>query len=573
MRDLFQLLMPKWRSALNSGRDPGSRAKGYLLAALGVLVWAGIYIGGFLLMNYIKGTEMDAVPGITEMIGDLINKVLLSMVFLTFLALLVFSNIITALNTYFMSEDLQILASLPVRKDELFFSRLTETLLESSWMILLFGLPFFLAYGAVNSAPWYYYALQPAVIIPFILVPAGIGVIVTMALVNAFPARRMRDILFLLSVSGAGILFLLVRLLRPERLVNPEAQETVFQFLLTLRQPMNVWLPSYWCTEIFYRLAQGKVPGTGFYLVLLMTSGLAAVVLANWFSRRYYQESLSKAQEATRAPISRTSPVQWVVRTLATPFRPDTRQLLMKEIRVFLRDTSQWSQVFLLAALVVIYIFNFRVLPLDQLPLDQFAIRNAVSYMNLGLAGFVISALSARFVFPMVSLEGRAFWVIKSSPITLSGFLWTKFLIAIVPLLVIGEFLIIVTDHFLRVSPSVFWISVVTMFFMTFGIVSMGVGLGAIYPRFNFENPAKIAVGFGGVIYMVLSIIYIGIIVFLEAYPAYVIFVSRHYKSLLSAWSVAGVFLCFALVLAVIVLATWLPVRLGLRNLERMEVA
>jgi hypothetical protein len=267
--------MPKWRGALNSRRNPGSRVKGYLLTGFGVLVWAAIFIGGFVLMNYIKSTEMDAVPGITEMIGDLINKVLLSMVFLTFLALLVFSNIITALNTYFMSDDLQLLASLPVRKDEFFFSRLTETLMESSWMILLFGLPFFLAYGAVNSSPWYYYALQPAVILPFVLVPAGIGVIVTMALVNAFPARRMRDILFLLSVFGAGLLFLLVRLMRPERLVNPEAQETVFQFILTLKQPMNVWLPSYWCTEILYRLAQGKLTGTGFYLVLLMTSGLA----------------------------------------------------------------------------------------------------------------------------------------------------------------------------------------------------------------------------------------------------------------------------------------------------------
>lgn len=573
MSDLAHLLMPKWRSAVNSGRTPGARVKGYLLIFFCVLVWAGIFIGTYVLMDYIKNTEMDAVPGVTDMIGDLINKVLLSMVFLTFLALLVFSNIITALNTYFMSDDLQLLVSLPVGKDDLFFSRFSETLVESSWMILLFGIPFILAYGVVNSAPWYFYALQPAVILPFILIPAGLGVIITMALVNAFPARRMRDILFLLSVLAAGMLFLLIRLMRPERLVSPEAQDTIFQFVLTLKQPMNVWLPSYWSTEILYRIAQGKIAGTALYFGLLITSGLASFVLANWFSRRYYSESLSKAQEASRAPISRTSLVQYMVRALASPFASNTRQLFMKEIRTFIRDTSQWSQLFLLAALVVIYIFNFRVLPLDQLPLDQFAIRNAVSYMNLGLAAFVISALSARFVFPMVSLEGRAFWVIKSSPITLSGFLRTKFIIALVPLLVIGEFLIIVTDHFLRVAPSVFWISVVTMFFMTFGIVSMGVGLGAIYPRFNFENPAKIAVGFGGVIYMILSIIYIAAIVFLEAYPAYVMFVSRHYKHLLSEWSLAWVAACFGLALIVIVLATWLPMRIGLKNLERMEVA
>ncbi len=570
MTDSLQLLVPKWRSAVNSRRAPGSRMKGYLLSLFGAVVLVGIFLGSWALMDYIKTVEMDAVPGLTELVGDLINKVLLSMIFVTFLALLVFSNIITVLSTYFMSEDLQILVSLPVRKDDLFFSRLVETVIESSWMILLFGLPFFLAYGAVNYAPWYYYVAIPAVIIPFLLVPAGIGVIVTMALVNAFPARRMRDILFLLSVIGAGILFLLIRILQPERLVNPEAQETVFQFILTLKQPMNVWLPSYWCTEILYRLALRK-DGIGMYMLLVWSSGLAAIVFASWFSRRYYAESLSKAQEASRAPISRTGAVQMLVRGLAAPFGMTTRQILMKEVRVFLRDTSQWSQVFLLAALVIIYIFNFRVLPLDQLPLDQFAIRNGVSYMNLALAGFVISALSARFVYPMVSLEGKSFWVIKTAPLTLRSFLWTKFTIAVVPLLVLGEFLIIVTGHFLRVDQSVFWISVITMFFMTFGIVSLGIGMGAIYPRFDFENPAKIAVGFGGVMYMILAIAYIGVIVFLEGYPAYVIFVSRYYSHLISEIRVAWIVACFALAAVLIVLTTWLPMRIGLRRLERME--
>jgi ABC-2 type transport system permease protein len=229
--------------------------------------------------------------------------------------------------------------------------------------------------------------------------------------------------------------------------------------------------------------------------------------------------------------------------------------------------------VFLLAALVVIYIFNFRVLPLDRLPLDQFAIRNGVSYMNLALAGFVISALSARFVYPMVSLEGKSFWVIKTAPLTLRSFLWTKFAIAVVPLLILGEFLIIITDHYLRVAPSVFWISVITMFFMTFGIVGLGVGLGAIYPRFNYENPAKIAVGFGGVMYMILSMAYIGVIVFLEGYPAYVIFVSKYYRNLISDTTIAWIVLCFSIVAVVIALATWLPMRIGLRRLERTELA
>ena len=35
---------------------------------------------------------------------------------------------------------------------------------------------------------------------------------------------------------------------------------------------------------------------------------------------------------------------------------------------MFLRDVSQWSQLLLLLALVLVYLYNFRVLDLDRMP-------------------------------------------------------------------------------------------------------------------------------------------------------------------------------------------------------------
>ena len=90
--------------------------------------------------------------------------------------------------------------------------------------------------------------------------------------------------------------------------------------------------------------------------------------------------------------------------------------MLEKDIRVFFRDNTQWSQLLLLAALVVVYLYNFSVLPLEKSPIRLEYIRNQLAFLNMGLAGFVLSAISVRFIFPAVSGEGGAFWIIRDIP-------------------------------------------------------------------------------------------------------------------------------------------------------------
>ena len=244
----------------------------------------------------------------------------------------------------------------------------------------------------------------------------------------------------------------------------------------------------------------------------------------------------------------------------------------MKDIRVFLRDTTQWSQVFLLGALVVIYIFNFRAIPLSRLPVDQFKIQNLVSFMNIGLAGFVVTALSARFVFPMVSLEGRAFWIVKSSPLPLRGFLWSKFLIAAAPLIIIGEALIVITNFILAVSPVVWYAGVVTIALMTLAICGLGVGLGARFPKFTIENPAKVATSVGGVIYMIVTMTVIGLVVMLEAWPTYVYFMAGFKGQAVTAREAVWIAGNLAAAAAILATGVFYPMRIGLRWLEGLEI-
>jgi ABC-2 type transport system permease protein len=189
----------------------------------------------------------------------------------------------------------------------------------------------------------------------------------------------------------------------------------------------------------------------------------------------------------------------------------------------------------------------------------------------MGLAAFVLSAVSARFVFPAVSLEGDAFWIVKSSPVSIRAFLWIKFLVYFIPLLFLSELLIVVTNILLHVTPLMMTISVITIFLMVPGIVSLGIGLGAIYPDFQSENPSQSVTSLGGLIYMTLCIGFIVSVIALEAGPVYNILMTGIRGISLTGIQWAWLFVSFSIVLLLCLIAASLPMRLGEKRISRYE--
>ena len=172
------------------------------------------------------------------------------------------------------------------------------------------------------------------------------------------------------------------------------------------------------------------------------------------------------------------------------------KSFTIKEIKTFLRDQTQWSQLFLIAALVVIYVYNFKVLPIDKSPIKTVYLQNLFSFLNMGLALFVLTAVTGRFAYPAVSTEKDAFWLVKTSPGSIRHFLWIKFFIYYPPLLILTEFLIITTNILLDVTPFMMALSTATVFFLVPSIVAIGIGVGAAFPDFKIEAASSIVPAF-----------------------------------------------------------------------------
>ena len=141
------------------------------------------------------------------------------------------------------------------------------------------------------------------------------------------------------------------------------------------------------------------------------------------------------------------------------------------------------------------------------------------------------------------------------------------------PLLFLGELLVSVTNYFLSVSTFMMVLSAVTLFFLTFDIVALGMAVGVAYPNFTAEHSAKIAAGFGGVLYMVLCIGFIGLVVVLEAWPVYVLLMSKLQGLPLSAAMWSGILVSFGLALSLALGVFWVSVHWSIARLEEMEVS
>ena len=400
MSTVVLLLSPFWLSWKNllSHRST-SWSRRLVLSALAACFWLGTYWVIRRVLRYFE-TVYELGPALAYQ--------LLLIILLTFLSMLLFSNLVASLSTFFLARDLELLHGAPVSRDKFFFARLIQTTVNSSWMVLFFSVPIFAAYGSVFGGSWVLYVWLILIMPLFLVIPAAVGILITHLLVYFLPAKRIRDVLFFIGLIGFVVMYFLFRFSQPERLVEPESFGNFMQFLTAMETPSSPFLPSSWSAEILAGNLFNRETAQGFSFGLLASYGLFLPIAASWISGVIYFDGWSKAQE-TRQGRRNFPWCDRLLNGLTGLFPRNIGAIMVKDIKTFMRDTTQWSQLFLLLALIVVYLYNFKVLPLERSPMPAGTLRIVVSFANLALAGFVLSAVAVRFAFPAVSLEGRAF--------------------------------------------------------------------------------------------------------------------------------------------------------------------
>ncbi len=567
MADLMtfgRLLVPKLRIFLRPGRSREARSliRFAFFTGLGLLFALSMY---FAIVWFLRQCLS------VELVGALIPKKLMAWVLLVLLSVLLLSATIGSFSTFFLSRDLTLLVSSPVAVGPLYFARFVEMVLHSSWMVVCFGLPVFFAYGKVYQAQASYYAGLAGFFPALILLPTGVGALVASVLTRIFSARRSRDLLILLSMLGFVVVYLMVRASRPERLLDEDSFGSMVEFINMFQAPAGGILPVSWATETLFGLLQGKQISVGGPLISIWLTVGMLMSLNGWVGCALYRTGFARAQEGRVGKSAGRFGRKSRGRVLGSWLDHIGRRtgnvhmaMLVKDLRVFFRDPNQWLQLLLLGALAGVYLLNFGYL--KHADFNWFTLYT----VNHVLVGLVLAGVAVRFVFPAVSLEGKAYWIVRSAPLRSKAFLHNKLLVHFVPVAVLGLGLTLMTCTILEIHKAFVILSVGFVLAMSLGICALAVGIGAVYPRFDTENPAKIPTGVGGVLYMICGCLFVLGLLLAGFYPTWILY---HLAGQDPRVHMQPGWLGLSLISAAILVvgAAWIPMALGAGNLEKRE--
>ena len=556
----------RWRLARNNLALilAGSSLRVVMIAVCSAIFWAGLFFlffGGFqFLSKYFE-----------HLAGEFVEYIF-GLFFLSLLTALIFSTGIILYTGLFQSKEAAYLLTTPATPDRIFAHKFFEAIAFSSWAFLLLGSPLMVSYGIVREAGWLFYAIFPVFFLAFILIPGGIGAVAAIG-VAAFLPRKRKTVL---AVTIGGLLLLLIgfgwRIVRtPGDLLSSEYLDGLLSRLEFARHPL--W-PSRWVSVGLVAAARGDWRTGLFYLGVVVAHAALAYLIAAVVARDLYRLGYSRVQGGRSSRRRSGGYLLDAAFHRAFRFLPEPiRLLILKDLRTFRRDPAQWSQFLIFFGLLAFYFVNIRRLSYD---VQKDYWRTMISFLNLSVTALILSTFTSRFIFPLLSLEGRNFWVLGLLPLRRASILWGKFAFSVGIALVATEILVVLSDLMLRMGPWMIALHGAMVAVLCLGLSGISVGLGARLPNLKEEDPSKIAAGFGGTLNLLVSLVFITGIVLPPAIPCILYYAGLDNPDFVGTPLTRDQFLgwlgaAIALSLAVGVVGTIVPLRIGIRAFRRME--
>ncbi|MFH1850774.1 MAG: hypothetical protein ABIA75_00355 [Candidatus Neomarinimicrobiota bacterium] len=482
--------------------------KRWVEIAVSLIILIGVEWGGYLLFR----SAFRFLLGQGE-IGQIILDRLFNMGWSVIFLLLIISNIITAFSTFYRSPEVEYLFSTNLSYGQIFRLKFLDSLLFSSWAIVLLGLPLILAYGAVRELTVASMLLLTIFGLPLLLWLAGItALLILLPLIRISGYIRLRTSFVILALALCGFFLLYRQFNQVDVVVAGDVADLRYlgRYLENLaRQPFQL-IPSYWFTHCFFMKAGDPSNLMLFGGLLVTTALLGWELLLAVVGRLYYGSwQLLQSRHRILTPAGQ-SQGKLFGRLKHLPAR--TRALYLKDLAQFSRTPQQWIQFLLFILMIMIYVLNLARIEYNLHSAGEFW-RRLVFVLNFGFSGFVLASLITRFVFPLISLEGRNRWVLLASPVTMKQLLRQKFRLSATLFFVLAELVALLSGILLKQTAVMILISSILLLVMSVTLTSISLGLGAVFPLYHESNPMRIVSGLGGIIAILVSLAYLGLMI------------------------------------------------------------
>ena len=460
------------------------------------LIWLALYGLFYSVFQYFQLSLLQSVVAI---------PLIFHFFFVALLVLLTLSNAILIYGALFMHEEAAYLLAAPVQVRSTVVVKFGESLFFSSWSLLLLGLPLMMAIAAVyEGESWTFYALFLLLFLSFVPIPGALGLLTAWSIARFLPRSARRVLVYVAMALMAFMIVWGMRTVRELRWINEEWLDDFFGRLSLVQLSI---LPSTWVTRGIEAAVNDKHSDALRYLVVTVANALFLSWLAvRIVSARFlfaFDRAGSTAGELGRHAVEASGGIAGRF-FFFLPHAP--RLIAAKDLRHFVRDPMQWSQLAILFGLMALYLLNMPRFSVDQ---GSGKLATMVPFLNLTAISFILATFTTRFVFPMVSLERRQYWLIGLLPVSRAWLLIAKFAFAFTVTFSVAAGVMMLASYILRQRPDATVVQLLITGSICFGLCGLAVGIGARLPALTNSNPARIASGLGGTINLIASVLLI----------------------------------------------------------------
>jgi ABC-2 type transport system permease protein len=487
------------------------------------IVFGSFALTAFFFSRFLTGFILQKIG-----IGLFLFHRFISMLLFVFFVAINVGNIVVSFSTLYRSPEVTFLLSTPVSYLNIFIIKFLDNFFYSSGTLFLVGFSVLLGYGTYFGMPWYFYPwIMFGVLIPFMFLAACIAVLILLLLMKIAEKISIKKLVGILVVVYFVQIYLYFSLTSPVHMVNEVMRyyPYVNRYFGNLDPPLTKYLPNFWVSQILYFSLAGNMKiATGFSALLLLASAAAfiGVILAG--GKYFYSTWM------TSLSIKSFRVRQWEVVGDFFKFEkksvlsPQTESVLKKEYWQFFREPSQWMHFGVMLVLVTVFLASVSDIDFHLAdPMLKTAVYIVVFIFNV----FLISSIALRFSFPMMSLEGDAYWTIRSAPITASKVYWIKWS-AVAMLLMSLALPLVFFSNIPYQQIAIFGLtSTPSMLFIVAAVVSLNFGMGSYFVNYSEKNPIRIASSQGATLSFLIGLVFLILLVVIYFFPVLSVFRAR----------------------------------------------
>ncbi|MBN2563881.1 MAG: hypothetical protein JXQ75_23445 [Phycisphaerae bacterium] len=454
-------------------------------------IWGALYAifdSAFLFMHRFERSEV-AVPYVFPIF------------FVAMTILLAFSTAVLAYGALFNHDEPSFLMATPHAPRDIVTVMYIESLFFSSWSLLLLGVPLMLAIGQVQGLSWHFYLTFVIAFLGFVPIPGALGLLAALAVALWLPRLARRALFY---AGGVAIVLVVVWWGRLWAASATRSSEWIQGFLAEFGYLKAALLPSTWAANAIQKAVEDEPGDAAFYLAVTVSTAMFLSWLAVNIAGRKFLIAFGRAHDAPHRTRTRSGwASRWLTRIAFFYLPRKMRMLILKDVRDFLRDPVQWSQLAILFGLLGLYLAY-----LPRARPDGFNIpwQALICFLNYGAITLILSTFTSRFVFPMMSLEGKQMWLVGLWPLSLNSVMWAKFLYALTVTGTAAMSVTLLSIWALELPFTLGLVQVCGTFATCAALCGLAVGLGARLPDYRETNSSRIASGLGGTVNLIASV-------------------------------------------------------------------